>query len=374
MDIGIEFGMDHTDLKVIGVNHREDPNDCFTEMLSSWLNSKGPTWAAVVTALNARAVGFEQLATNVEQALRLNTSVANENSTSLTTVKQSAEDKGKSDDGFSLDQKQDDSESPFQCPCGQLCTLESYLDEGCSKSCDSYPYLDFSELSEDDREDLIQKLNEDTEQITIKFADLCNDFSDSLKERGKTASELVRTVVSINKSLREELVKETKIDTVFSVLHKQLSFFNYETLAYIVERLGDARDKERLDNYREHFKKFCKRRIFEVMPHIYGSSQKIHRRKKFVVLASELELDATLGTAKAAQRKIASLLRIKASHLQLHRIDEGSVILVFSLPNFIAQELFPLNPDRIRELKAEGFTFLIPNELTAIEPKLQQVL
>ena len=75
--------------------------------------------------------------------------------------------------------------------------------------------------------------------MKLKFADLCNDLSDSLKNRGKSTRELVKTVVSYDKSLHEELSKETEMDAVFSVLHKQVSFFNYETIEYIVWRLGD---------------------------------------------------------------------------------------------------------------------------------------
>ena len=62
----------------------------------------------------------------------------------------------------------------------------------------------------------------------------------------------------------------------------------------------------------------------------------------------------------AAKRKIATLLKLKPSTLHLHRIDKGSLIFVFSVPNFVARELFPPSPLVAAKLKDEGFLISIP--------------
>ena len=184
----------------------------------------------------------------------------------------------------------------------------------------------------------------------------------------------MKTVVSYEKSLDEELSKQTEIDDVFSVLHKQVSFFNYETIEYIVGRLGDDEDKCNLKIYLAKFKEFCKRRIFEVSPHAYGSPEARPGRMKFVVQAFELGIFSPVNGVKAARQKIASLLKIRAKNLQLHCIDDGSILLVLSVPNFIAQNLFPLSPKILYELKVAGFIVFIPKEVTRMDLETHQVL
>lgn len=370
MDIGLELGMNKVDLDCIKTKCRGNPDDCFREMLSKWLLGRGATWNAVVSALNSRVVGFGQLAEELKASVCSEESAPSSSNSSVRT-----EESATSNCRLSTDQKQDEfHEKVFRCPCGQ-CTLEFYLNNGCPKTQSSpYPYLKLSKLSEDDREDLTQKLSEDTEEIKLKFADLCNDLSDSLKNRGKTTGELVKTVVSYDKSLHEELSKETEIDAVFSVLHKQVSFFNYETVEYIVNRLGDVDDKRNLEIYLAKFKEFCKRRIFEVSPCAYGSPEAQPRKMKFVVQAFELGIFSPVSAVKAAHQKIASLLKIRAKNLQLHCIDDGSILLVLSVPNFIAQDLFPLNQKILCELKDAGYIVFVPKEVTHKDLETHQVL
>ena len=372
-DIGIELGMQLSNLDVIQKRERDDPDNCFTEMLLEWLRCGDATLTALSSALEAKTVGFGELA---EKVIYRNTTVTNEapvasknSSKSIYSREEAALIPSTSD--------QEQVEISFQCPCGQ-CTLESYLNGDCSKqNSSSYPYLNVEHLSEDERDDLIQKLNNDTEQIRLQFADLCNDLSDSLKNRDKPVStnELIKTIVSVSadKSLYGDLIKAIDIDAVFIVLYKYMSFFNYEIIDYIVKRLGDKEDDERLKLYMESFKEFCKRRIFEVTPRTFGSNQARYGRKQFA-LTCETELYSSLSEVKRVQRNIAKLFGTKPSlNLHLECVDEGSIIMVFSIPDFIAQEIFPFDPKILCELKAQGFTLFIPKDYTSLKPELQQV-
>ena len=270
----------------------------------------------------------------------------------------------------------DDDREVFRCPCGN-CSLESYLEDGCPKSnMDSFPYLDVSKLDEDDKEDLTHKLSQDTSDMIMSFANLLDQTRVSLKMQGTSVHSLAMRALSlgayesnmIQKPLLSEDEKELRnsktIDQAFLVLRPHMSFFNFELLKHVTDstELCSDSDRERMDEYISKFDTFCKYKVFEVPPGAVGqpaAELKKCKRKIFVVLMTKHEAEPNLVFVNAAKQKIAKLLKLKPSTLHLLRIDEGSLIFVFSVPNFVAKKLFPLKPSVVAELKNEGFLALV---------------
>ena len=64
MDIGIELGLNKTDLDAIKTNFGDDVTKCFTEMLTLWLNQVNPlpTQRALVEVLRSPIINLGQLA------------------------------------------------------------------------------------------------------------------------------------------------------------------------------------------------------------------------------------------------------------------------------------------------------------------------
>ena len=271
----------------------------------------------------------------------------------------------------------EDPHEMFRCPC-RVCSLESYLEVGCPKSnSDSFPYLDSSNLDEDDKEDLTQKLSQDTSDMIMCFANLFDEICVSLEKQGVSVQRVAMRALSlgayesqiIQKPLLSEDEKELRnsktIDEAFLVLRPHTSFFNFELLKHITDsrELCSDSDRRRMDEYISKFNAFCQRKVFEVSPAAVGqptSNLKKRKRKAFVILMTKHEAEPNLLFVNAAKQKIAKLLKVNPSTLHLHRIDEGSIILVFSVPNFVAKKLFPLKPSMVAELKDEGFLVLTP--------------
>ena len=265
----------------------------------------------------------------------------------------------------------------FRCPCGQ-CSLESYIEDGCPKSnSDSFPYLDISKLDEDDKEDLTQQLSKDTTAMIKRFANLLDETSTSLAARRVSVQRLALRALTLGAYESEEILKpilsedeqklmnSSSIDEAFLILRPHMSFFNFELLKHITDckELCSDSDRERMDGYVSEFDTFCKRKVFEVSPGAVGqTTPKLKKRKRraFVVLMTKHEAEPNLVFVNAAKQKLANLLKLKPSTLHLHRIDEGSIILVFSVPNFVAKKLFPLKPSTVARLKDEGFLVLAP--------------
>jgi hypothetical protein len=256
----------------------------------------------------------------------------------------------------------------FQCPCGE-CLLETYLQDGCPKS--RIPYLGITTLSEEDKETLKFLLKEDTQKIINSFTKLSNKTCDSLiqqeKEKRLTVDKLIRVAVSFDPSLRDELKELNSIDQVFTNLTPNMSFFNHKVLEGIIETLGDEDNKKNLAGYLKEFVEFCKRKVFEVEPGLCTcgrSLSKIKGRKPFaVVLPIGKNTIRKLEDAVNIKDTLIKDLGVPPATLHLHRIDEGSIILVFSVPDSIAEKLFPLSKEKIALLRVKGMILFIPKDL-----------
>ena len=383
-NFGLKLKVKPSDLDAIGQQYH-NPADCFREVLSTWLRQNSDTertWATLTDALRSPTVGFEDVC--VHKTLD-DASLCKSRST--TTIHVYEEVKQKPDvrrngtlvNSVSTDSREahqnlhvlEDESKRFKCPCSK-CDLITYLDQGCPKSkSNSYPYLPLNDLRDYDKEDLVQKLDNDSAKIIKHFAKLLSSTRRSMKMREITVGSLICTVLDIgaHKSMtnplplleheREKLKEAKSIDNVFIILEKHMSFFNHEILEHIIDEQGDQDDKEKLKEFQVHFSQFCKCRIFEVSPSVFDPTGQDKRTTKFFVVLASPDLIHTLADVKKAKNKIASLLGLHASTVKLKRIDIGSVILVFSIPLIVSQQVFPLSPAVYKELKSCGYAVIV---------------
>ena len=334
-NIGIEL-LNKNDTDAIKRQHSSlDPVDCLTEMLSLYLKRANPepSWDKIIAALKIRAVGESQLAQELEQRYMSRTETARQRRT------------GEHQDTEGEASRQD---------------LEDTL---------AFPYLDVSNLSSGDRQDLIQKLSRDYMNILEKFARLQEHICRSLVRQNIPAERVTNCTLSLalfksddvpRPLLAGELesIEEARsIDRVFILLkkHKLISYFNYGILKHIIEIHGTEDDKFKLREYVNEFQNFCRRSVFEVPPVISECTSPT--RKIFKVLMTG-DIHMTLTDVAAAERKIAGILGLRHSVLTLHKITPGSLILTLSVPVSIVEELFPLQKAQLSEFKANGFTIL----------------
>ena len=359
--IGIELDIDPEDLNAIKEKQRDDPDKCLPDMISKWLkkarNANPPTWTDICSALRADAVG--------------NAAIADELEKELPTLIQSSQLTQKCDEHIVLNTRQQfEAKMLLRCFCGN-CTLHLYLSQGCPMSSiesASYPYLEVRKLSDSDKEDLIQKLTHETTLINKSFAQLFMSTSKSFKAKCIQVDELANAALSIGafesdatqKPLllqdEKDLLQAKTIDMAFIILRRHMSFFNYEILAHLIESHGSDEDSKKLEEYEMCFKQFCQRKVFEVSPNVVGRSPSQRSDEKaFFVLLLTKSFASTLNDVVAAKRKLATLLGLKSSTLHLHRIDEGSIALLVSIPGFVAEAIFPLSTLKQIKLRAEGF-------------------
>ena len=87
-DIGIELGLKVADLDAIEKNNHGNVEKCFSKMLTLWLRRANPppTWSAMIEALKEPAVGFEDLAEQVESKFMCQSSKASDTTDSGSAV------------------------------------------------------------------------------------------------------------------------------------------------------------------------------------------------------------------------------------------------------------------------------------------------
>ena len=211
----------------------------------------------------------------------------------------------------------------------------------------------------------------ESEDIERKFWHLHSRIYESLRERNVPVDRLVthllsmRAFESVSKDFQkpllqtffQELRSARSIEEVLWVIKDYSSFFNYHVIEHIVVELGTDQDKVELQNYEKEFDQYSKRRIYECPPK-YGSVSKDDHADLVLKLDSVYE-EFTVKELKKFQCRLSRIFCVSPqSVLRLCRVEEGCLQLIFQVPSFVQQEIFPLSSEQESALAAEGVTRL----------------
>ena len=257
---------------------------------------------------------------------------------------------------------------PFGCGCGK-CTFYSYIESGCPNpipSASSFPCLDFSGLTHEQQQELKARLRVESENIMIKFQHLFSTIYESLCAQNIPMNKLVTHLLSLGtfdpvyegsqrpmfQTFFKELRTAGSIEEVLWVIKDHFSFFNYHIIEHIVSKLGTDQDKAELHNYKEEFARYSKRRVYECLP-IFGPVSEADHADLLLKIDSVYE-QFTLEALENFQHRLKEILHLSQGVLRLCRVDEGCFQLMFQVPLFVQQEIFPLSSEQERALVTEG--------------------
>ena len=242
-----------------------------------------------------------------------------------------------------------------------------------SDTTSSFSYPNIENLSSQARVALESRLLKDSEIIMSKFGDLIHHTVNSIVSRVTVkelyvrlkcleAYEPTRSPVPLLQDQMDEIERAEDVLSVFCILSKYYSFFNYGIIEKLISWFGTPEDKERLETYTESFKWFCKRRTFECPPDIFGHT--IDKGKTDLVVKVEKSWDPTpregcsLENVRRLCNSLADILEVKPETLYLRQINKGCVELLFQVPPFVEEDIFPLSVEQERLLTAVGVTRL----------------
>ena len=237
------------------------------------------------------------------------------------------------------------------CLCGECSSEQFFSEKGCPKAEQKklFPFLDVDKLDDADKIDLEQRLISDTRKMVTMFANFTSFLEKSLQTQKIPLEEVASRVLSLQaftedigqkllEKKDEEAIQQAKsVPKIFMVLYPYISFFNYEIMEHLVKHHGSPNDHIRLEEYLTAFNTFCQRSVFEVHPNAYSSKSRTDC-KVFTVKCTE-SVATTLEGVRGVRGKIADVLGLRASSLQLCSVLKGCVELHFIL--LIAVVLHP---------------------------------
>ena len=231
----------------------------------------------------------------------------------------------------------------------------------------SFPYLNLSGLDHHELQELQGTLQLESQKIIMLFQELVSATVKSLTRRKVSPKKLlchIMTLGAFGPVFKEPQVpvfchrfKELKaantIYEIFLILNDYFSFFNYQLIKLIIKQLGTEEDKAKLQKYKQDFNQYAKRRIFECPPE-FGPVNDTSHTDVFVKIDSQYKY-CTVAQIKSFRHKLSKILHV-SSHGILHlcRIDEGCWQLMFQVPTFVQQEIFPLSREQEKALLAVG--------------------
>ena len=230
----------------------------------------------------------------------------------------------------------------------------------------SFPYLNLSGLTPKQQEGLKTRLCVESEDIVHQFWYLHSRIYKSLCERNVPVDKLVTHLLSLGafdpvykdcqkpalQTFFQELQNAGNIEKVLFIIRDYISFFNYRVVEHIVDGLGTDHDRVELQNYNKEFDKYSKRRIYECPPE-YGSMSDADHADLVLKLDSVYE-KFTVKELRNFEYRLSRIFCVKPQCvLRLCRVEEGCLQLIFQVPAFVQQEIFPLSSDQERALAAE---------------------
>ena len=255
---------------------------------------------------------------------------------------------------------------PFGCGCGK-CTFFSFIESGCTKPINSaslFPYLDVSGLNHEQQQTLRSRLQFESREIMLKFQNVVSIAMNSLMSRGVKVDELVSHLMTLGtfvpvkeeagvqhlQSCYKDLINAETIPKVFLAIRDYFSFFNTDIIDRIINGLGTEEDKRELQKYKDDFRQYAKRRIFECLPQ-FGPVSETDHANIFVKVDSHYE-SYTVQELEGFRYRLGSILHISSQGvLRLCRVEKGCFQLMFQVPSF--SKIFPLSSEQEKALVAE---------------------
>ena len=278
--------------------------------------------------------------------------------------------------------------SPFGCGCGK-CTIFTFVERGCPtpiSSASSFPYLNVSGLTDEQREELKVRLSFESQEIMMLFQKLVSATIQSLEEQKVPLTKLrthMMTLGAFDPVYKEsqvpafyhhfkDLEKAAGVSDIFWILKDFFSFFNYEIIEHIITELGTEKDKQNLQTYKEQFDQYAKRRIFECPP-CFGLVSEENHAEIFVKVDSKYE-NYTVKEVKKFCWQLCKIHGVTSHGLfRLCQVEKGCLRFMFQIPSFVQEKIFPLSREQEMSLAEEGIIRLTCGKYQ-FSPKVQIVI
>ena len=236
----------------------------------------------------------------------------------------------------------------------------------------------WDEMSKEEKKQLKKKLVVDIEKVKEKYATCLTEIAFSFQDRGVSIERVQMLLLSklpaanpnatsSSEILSNKIEAATSLSKLFVVLARHTSWFNYQFLEFLIEKLANEVEKAMWSSYKnEDLKPYLKRSLFQVPSNSLSSAATSDAPAVPLCLKLVDDIDLSAKEALVIKDKLSELLEVP--ELELSSYDVGSVVLVFAIP----KDIFNIYPTHsvlhqyIEYDKDEGSYYISANITTIL--------
>ena len=151
----------------------------------------------------------------------------------------------------------------------------------------------------------------------------------------------------------EDKISDAKsVSGIYKIIHHYMSFFNPELLGYIIEVHGTQANRDNFEEYMTKLKSFCQSIV--VPPVNFSSEEQLQSTEIRQEVRIKLDLsDRRLQCLRDVKSSIAKILGVEKVVLFINSVGEGCIEIIFLVPQFVVQRLFPLSDMHVRAISCK---------------------
>ena len=231
----------------------------------------------------------------------------------------------------------------------------------------TYPGLLMKEnLSKEQSEKYEIKLKQNSEQMMEKFNQLTFDIYEYMTSKKVPVFKLKMLLRSFKKldtiyqdeedppTISKDVMKANGIDDMMLIIQSYCSFFNFHLIETIVDTLKLDGFRPLLEQYKKDFAMYAEHKLVYCCPSGIGFNAETGldiETTKIVVKLDDAYKDCRMSYLETLRKDLCRIFRIPLEIFPLEGIQPGSVCVVFHMPEFMKNKIFPLSDKQIAALK-----------------------
>ena len=154
---------------------------------------------------------------------------------------------------------------------------------------------------------------------------------------------------------KKELYSAKSFSEICDIILPYMSFFNPGLLKYIIKRHGTQENKVDFKKYKRKLRKFCEDIAVFPLPANFSSEKQSPSSEKREEIKIKLNLnDRRLQLLCDVKSAIAKILKVNEVSLYFKSAKKGCIEVVFLVPRFMVDYLFPLAEEQLKAISSLG--------------------
>lgn len=151
-------------------------------------------------------------------------------------------------------------------------------------------------------------------------------------------------------TIRRDLSKAKSVNQYMDIINSYCSFFNYKFLKELFNFLEYKEGKKNIELYESEFAIYLSKRKTTNCPAGIGMKGSDHTI--FTIKLDNLYKDCDGLYIEELQKDICKILQLRSEQLQLEKVTQGCICVVFHLLKNMKHVVFPLSQRQLEELRS----------------------